>query len=127
MAITYSWKVDSMNARDEGDLENAVVQVYWTKTGVDEDGVEGSCPGESTFSTANIAAEEFIPFDELTEEIVIGWIQSTINPSYHEGIDEQIQTSIDRNRNPIKNLGLPWASTPAVEPPPGIVEDPTLP
>lgn len=108
MAITYSWKVTGMNTKSEGDVQDAVIQVYWTKSGVNEDGVEGFCPGESKFIVSDIAIEEFVPFDQLTEEIVLGWVQAHINPAYHEGIDEQIQKMIERKISPVINKGLPW-------------------
>lgn len=114
MAITYSWKVTNLYTKNDGDLENAVIQVYWLKIGVNEDGVEGSCPGESKFNIAEIAPEQFVPFDELTEEIVIGWIETTINEAYHAGINEQIQKMIDDKVNPTSNPRLPWDPTPTI-------------
>ena len=110
MSITYSWQVTNMNTKNAGDLENAVIQIYWLKTGVDKDGIEGYCQGETTFNTANISPEEFVPYEDLTEEIVLGWIQNTINEAYHAGIDEQIQSMIDDKKNPIMSPGLPWAN-----------------
>ncbi len=112
MSITYSWQVTNMNTKNDGDLENAVIKVYWLKTGVDEDGVEGSCMGESTFNMAEISPEEFVPYEDLTEEIVLGWVQSTINEAYHEGIDEQIQNVINEKKNPVMSPGLPWVPAP---------------
>ena len=56
MSISYTWKVTSLKVRNEGQYENAVVQTYWTKTGVDEDGNRGTFSGATPFTTANMPA-----------------------------------------------------------------------
>lgn len=118
MAITYSWKVVRMNTKNDGEIENAVIQVYWVKKGVDDNGIEGECAGESKFNINEIVPEQFVPFEELTEEIILGWILSTINPAYHEGIDAQIQKMIDSKADPIFDRGLPWEPPPPIPAPP---------
>ncbi len=50
MAIEYTWAVTPLKQKPKGENENAVVQTYWTKTGTDEDGNEGSFSGATPFS-----------------------------------------------------------------------------
>lgn len=114
MVTTYSWKINNMKTKNDGDLLNAVINVYWVKTGVNEDGIEGFCPGESNFNIADILPEKFIKFEDLTEEIVIDWIQSTIDPDYHKGINDRIQKMIDDKVSPTLNPSLPWDPTPII-------------
>jgi len=39
--MIYTWKVTGMKGIDLPNEPNAIVQTYWTKTGVDEQGNEG--------------------------------------------------------------------------------------
>ena len=106
MSITYSWKVTGMRVIDADDLQNVVVHTKWTKKGIDEDGDEGSFDGATPLSqTTN--TDDFIPFEELTEDIVIEWIQSELTDQVH--IDYQIQRQIEMKKNPEIEKKLPWS------------------
>lgn len=109
MAITYTWKVTSVKTKNEGDNQDAVVQTYWTKTGVDEDGHEGTFSGATPFTSVNVPNGDFIPFSELTEETVLGWIQAVVVGGYEEHVNAQIQKQIDEKHNPVVEAALPWA------------------
>ena len=107
MAITYTWKVTGVKVRDEGDNSNAVVQTYWQKIGTDENDNEGTFSGATPFTSEN--TENFIPFAELTEETVLGWIQAVVVGSYEEHVNGQIQKQIDDKVTPVSEPSLPWA------------------
>jgi hypothetical protein len=124
MSVTYTWKVTGLKARDEGGHTNAVVQTYWQKIGTDENGNQGTFSGATPFSAANVPAGQFVPYEELTEEIVLGWIQSVVVGSYEEHVNGQIQKQIDAIVNPIVDPGLPWAPAPAPEPAPAPTPEP---
>ena len=118
MSLTYTWKITGLKARDEAGHTNAVVQTYWQKIGTDSNGNEGTFSGATPFTAANVPAGQFIPYEELTEEIVIGWIQSVVVGGYEEHVNSQIQRQIDATVNPIVEPGLPWAPAPVAEPAP---------
>lgn len=113
MAITYTWKVTDMKVRSkdiDGTIyDETVVQTYWEKTGTDENGNTGMFAGATPFDY-NPESSTFIPFSDLTEEIIIGWIQSVVVGRYEDHINEQIQKEIDEKANPIIEPILPWAS-----------------
>ena len=120
MAVTYTWKVTSVKTKTEGSNQNAVVQTYWTKTGVDEDGHEGTFSGATPFTTTTMPeGSTFIPFDQLTEEIVIDWIKAVVVGGYEENVNAQIQKQIDEKHNPVVEAALPWAPPPVETPGPG--------
>ncbi len=111
MSITYTWKVTGIKVKDEGPNANAVVQTYWTKTGEDEDGITGTFNGATPFtSTTMPEGSTFVPFAELTEETVLGWIQDVVVDNYETHVDEQIQKQIDAIKNPVTEPTLPWAT-----------------
>lgn len=116
MAITYTWKVTSVKTKTEGQNQDAVVQTYWTKTGTDEDGHEGTFSGATPFTSVDVPSGQFVPFAELTEATVLGWIQAVVVGGYEEHVNAQIQKQIDEKHNPIVEAALPWA--PPAETPP---------
>lgn len=115
MAITYEWTVTSMKVINENDFENVVIQTYWTKKGTDENGNDGSFNGATPLDQSSIDPNNFIPFEELTETIVLGWIQSSITDQSH--IDYQIQKQIDMKKNPVIEKKTPWSTDPSANTP----------
>ena len=105
---TYTWKVTGVKTVDTEDVTDAVVQTYWEKIGTDENGNEGTFKGATPFPQSSINSETFVPYTELTEEIILGWIQAVVVGSYEEHVNEQIQKQIDAKN--IKQPDLPWAS-----------------
>lgn len=112
MSMTYTWKVTGIKVRDEvnasGDtLPKAVCQTYWNKVGVDAKGNEGTFSGATPFTAANVPADQFVPFDQLTEEIVLGWIKSIVVGQYEEHVNGVIAKQISNKA--ITESNMPWA------------------
>lgn len=110
MAITYTWKVTSLKTKNEGDYEHAVVQTYWQKIGTDENGNQGTFSGATPFTTSTMPeGQDFVPFSELTEEMVLDWIKAVVVDSYEQHVNEKIQEQIDHHVNPVTEAQMPWA------------------
>jgi hypothetical protein len=120
--MEYTWEVTDMKTLDADGVENAVVQTYWKKTGINEKGDEGVFSGATPFPVSSIDPEKFIPYDQLTEAEVLGWIQTVVVGSYEEHVNAQIQKQIDAKN--IQDPGLPWGTppTPTPTPPEPVVE-----
>ena len=126
MALTYTWAIKSLKKQDDPStqLNDIIVQTYWTCTGTDENGNSGTFHGATPFEPDQIDPENFTSYEDLTEAQVLGWIEDVVNgnPGYKTHIDEQIQKQIDAVVNPkIEVTGdqLPWAEpNPAPEPTP---------
>ena len=116
--MEYTWAVTDMKTIDADGVENAVVQTYWTKTGTDEQGNEGVFSGATPFPLTSIDPEKFIPYDQLTEAEVLGWIQTVVVGSYEEHVNAQIQKQIDAKN--IHDPGLPWGTPPTPTPVPPV-------
>lgn len=120
MSITYNWNILSLSVRDEGpEHPNAVVIVKWRKTGTDVDGNQANFDGSTPFSAVNIPFEDYIPFNQLTEDIVIGWIRNKIEAKVTTGnytfceddrINQYIEKQISLLKDPIRTEPLPWAN-----------------
>lgn len=114
--MEYTWKVTDMKTIDVDGVQNAVIQTYWEKKGTDENGNEGTFAGATPFPVSSIDPEDFIPFEDLTEEIVLGWIESVVVGQYEQHVNEQIQKQI--NQKLVKDPGLPWVPKPSPTPEP---------
>jgi hypothetical protein len=118
MAITYEWKIMSLSVKDEGpEYPNAVVVVKWRKTGTDENGKQAHFDGSTPFSAVGVLPENYIPFSQLTEEVVLGWVRNKIEARVTAGditfceddmINEYIQVQIDLLKDPVRPEPLPW-------------------
>lgn len=111
MSLTLTWSITGLKTKTEQDFQDVVVQTYWKVTGVDENGVSGSFTGAVPLKSSVITPEEFVQFDNLTEEQVISWVQSSISSGAMEHIISQIQKQIDSTISPIVDKKLPWVST----------------
>ncbi len=119
MAITYTWKLTSLKKRNSGSLNGVVFQTYWQKIGTDENGNTGTFSGATPFDPAQIDPENFTPFNELTEETVLGWIQGIVTGSYEQHVNEQIQRQIDEQVNASEEIAsgaFPWDPEPPAPP-----------
>lgn len=126
MALTYTWAIKSLKKQDDPStqLNDIIVQTYWTCTGTDENGNSGTFHGATPFEPDQIDPENFTSYEDLTEAQVLGWVQDVVNgnPGYKTHIDEQIEKQIDATVNPkteVTGDQLPWAEpNPAPEPTP---------
>lgn len=107
MAITYTWAVTGMKVTKAGTLNNYVVQTYWTKTGTDENGNTGTFSGATPFAP-DPTQPDFTPYDQLTQEIVLGWIQPVVTGAYEEHVDGVIAEQIAAKIDPVVEEPLPW-------------------
>ncbi len=111
MALTYTWAVTSLKKTTDGSVDNFVVQSTWTCTGTDEDGDSGVFNGATPFPLDSLDPATFIPYEDLTEADVIGWIQAVVVGAYKEHVDAQINKQIALIKDPVvdvPNGELPW-------------------
>jgi hypothetical protein len=83
-----------------------VVNVLWTVTGVDSANT-ASIDGNTQFNSADQVGA-FIPYDQLTEATVIGWIPESAITSAQACVQGQIDSMITPPVSP-QNTPLPWA------------------
>jgi hypothetical protein len=55
--------------------------------------------------------DTLIPFSDLTEELVIGWVKEKIGGDEKvQEIEAALQAQLDEQRTPTKASGLPWST-----------------
>ena len=102
--ITYKWNVNPMDCViDDDGLSNVVQTVHWRLIGTDENGVSSSVYGAASFPKPE--AEGYIPFEDLTQEIILGWLETVLDiPAF----EKQIEDAIYLINNPVMvQLSLP--------------------
>lgn len=108
MAVTYTWKVTGLKTKSVNGTDNVVVQTYWEKIGRDGN-FEGKFLGATPLDTSNIPEGfKFKPFNKLSEDEVLQWIQKTVVGSYEEYVNNTIQKQIDEQKTPVVEADLPW-------------------
>jgi hypothetical protein len=125
MAITYTWEVTEIHTANTTDLQSIVVQTRWKKIGTDENGNTGFFPGATPFKPDSVDPAKFVPFTQLTEEVVLGWIQSVVTGHYEQHVNERIAEEITKKASPVSEQRLPWApekplASEDIAPPPGV-------
>jgi hypothetical protein len=94
---TFTWTVTQLLTETIAGEQNYVVIANYEVVGVD--GVYTSSINDSArFSTANV--DSFIPYEDLTNTIVIGWIQALLGVDGVANYEASIQGQIDSQINP---------------------------
>ena len=108
--MNYTWKITNIKRKDTQDLSNIIVQTYWKKIGTDDDGNIGEFDGATPFDLSTVDPNNFVAYDDLTEEIVLSWIQSVVVDEYETHVNEQIAKQIEEKKNPTveENKYFPW-------------------
>lgn len=109
MSTNFTWTVDAMYTVQQPD-PNYVVNVLWTLTGVDGENT-ASIGGNTVFSSAE-QPESFTPYDQLTQAIVIGWVQDALGADGIANYEANVNGQIESQKNPPvspENTPLPWA------------------
>jgi hypothetical protein len=123
MALTYTWAITSLKKTTDGTVDNFVVQSTWTCTGTDEDGDSGTFSGATPFPLDSLDPATFIPYEDLTEADVLGWIEAVVVGSYKEHVDAQINKQIALIKDPVVDVpegDFPWDPTPTPTPTPPV-------
>jgi hypothetical protein len=125
MPITYTWTATSLIGYPILDGETDVV-TRACYTVLADDG-EGHTADYSNFAYTPLdPSVPFIPFVDLSKEIIIGWVQFNIGSDMVASIEESLAIQVERQIDPPPQpevLPLPWVPpAPAVEIVPPLVE-----
>ena len=100
---TYTWAVAQLE-RETAD--GYVFTVHYTVNAADgtySSGAYGSLGLERPES-------DMVPFADLTEEMVIGWVKDKFGAEKVAEIEAALQAQLDEQHAPSKAQGMPWAA-----------------
>jgi len=107
--INYTWKIKNLWTKTIDGQQDYVVIAAYDVTGVDGE-FTSTLSNTAQFSTASVSS--FVPYADLTEEIVLGWIQSELGENGVLSITACIEGQIESQKNPPVSpeiTPLPWA------------------
>ena len=110
MSATITWTVTQMDCypADQGHAD-VVFNVHWTCAGEEE--ANGQTYNTSIYSTCQVTftGGQFTPYDQLTQNQVLGWIWS--NGVDQAATEAAVQQQLDNLINPpVVTPPLPWSA-----------------
>jgi hypothetical protein len=87
--------------------DGGVTVAHWRVT-------ESETVGDDTFTasaygtvgfTPDPDASDFVAYDSLTEEVVMGWVWESVN---QEDTEAALTANIEGQKNPVSADGMPW-------------------
>lgn len=96
-----TWKINTLEYTNDND--KGVVTAHWDCT-LSEGEYSARRYGSCSFEP-DATSEGYVPFEDLTEEIVLGWVQSTLDV---EATEASLLAQIEEQKNPKTLKGLAW-------------------
>jgi len=113
MNATITWSVTKMGAYPEymGE-QDVVIDVYWSCNGVET--IDNVVYKSQEFGVVKLTFNNtsFIPYNQLTPQIVLDWVFSAIGDVEKSNVEKAVQQLIDiQVTPPVINPPLPWVIT----------------
>ena len=83
--------------------DGGVTVAHWRVTEVDGD-YSASSYGTVGF-TPDASASDFVAYDSLTEEVVMGWVHAEVD---QDATEAALTANIEAQKNPVSADGMPW-------------------
>lgn len=98
---TFTWAVANLERETADGFVFTVHYTVHAEDGTYSAGAYGSMGLERP--------DSFIPFDDLTEDMVIGWVKDKLGDEKVAEIEAALQAQLDEKHSPTKAAGLPWS------------------
>jgi hypothetical protein len=101
MATTFTWGINTLERETSDGFVFTAHYTISAEDGTYSSGAYGSIGFERP--------DNLIPFDDLTEDQVIGWVKEAIGGSEKvTEIEAALQQQLDEKHTPTKASGTPW-------------------
>ena len=101
MTTTFTWAIANLE-RETSD--GFVFTGHYTVSAADGQAYTAGAYGSIGFERP----DNLIPFDDLTEDMVVGWVKEKLGEEQVEQVEQALQSQIDEKRSPSKASGTPW-------------------
>ena len=101
MAIVFRIKEMERTVADGG-----VFNIHWI--GYKIDGTHSASSYGATSVTPDPQSETFIPYVNLTENDVIGWLKTALGEDYLTALEARFDKEIAEQKAPKTASGIPW-------------------
>jgi len=100
---TFTWAIANLERETE---DGFVFTAHYTVSAAD-DAYSSSAYGSIGFERP----ENLVPFADLTEDLVVGWVKEALGGDEKVAeIEAALQSQINEQRTPTKASGKPWAA-----------------
>ena len=97
--ITYDWNCKTVDAYpQDGEYTDLVYNVHYIVSGEDEIGNVATNIGTQSLDVSDV--NEFIPFEDLTNEVVVGWTKAALGEEQVASIEANIAAQIEQMIKP---------------------------
>ena len=106
--LKYSWKIENFLKKNTENLENVIYSITWTRTAVDPTNnipLHLASINSNTSLEIPVNDENFIPYEELTEQNIIDWLDENIDC---EKLDKKLLDQIEYDRSLVQSPNFPW-------------------
>lgn len=90
------WKIVDL---ERNIADGFVTTAHWTATAIDDN------HSADTYGSVGWRGEPVIPYEELTEETILGWMWASVN---REEIEALLISQIAKQKTPTTTTGVPW-------------------
>ena len=99
--MIYNWTVTNLYTLDEGTEKDYVVTALYNVTGIETvDGTEYTASLSNSAQFEVVQGATFIPYADLTNTIVVGWIQSQLGEDGVNNLQASVAGMINSEINP---------------------------
>lgn len=102
MTTNFEWKIANLERETQ---DGFVYNAHYTVNAED-----GTYSAGAYGSIGLERPESLIPFDDLTEEIVVGWVKDKLGEEKVTEIETALQAQLDEKHAPTKAAGVPWTN-----------------
>ena len=99
-----NWTISQL---DRSLPDGVVLTAHWRVSATDGD-ASGSVYGTISFPAKDPADPDFVPYDNLTEAQVVGWVKEEMGADTVAAHEAAVQGQIDAQKNPVSAAGVPW-------------------
>jgi hypothetical protein len=100
LATTPTWKISQLERET---IDNFVFTAHYLLELKDDTHSAGAY-GSINFERP----KNLIPYSDLTESEVIGWVQDALGAEKVAEVEAALQAQLDEQRNPSEATGIPW-------------------
>jgi hypothetical protein len=90
----YNWIISAMDCiKNDGNLQDVVITIHW-RYGATKDEVSTDIYGSTSMPLPT--GENFTPYEDLTKQQVVGWLEATLDvPAMEESLESQLDLLIN--------------------------------
>jgi hypothetical protein len=103
--LKYSWRIENFLKKNTENLENVIYSITWTRTAVDPTNNTPTSICSTIPLEVPVNAEGFIPYEQLTEQNIIAWLDENIDL---EKLNKRLWDQIEHNRSLVQPPNFPW-------------------